>query len=82
MLANYPVFVKRDVDGFFGLFVDNLVQLLLIPVQLCADCAASRRFQPCMFAVYPPGAAVSILVGNVFYAGQALGSHAPPNAAT
>ena len=28
------VFVKRDLDGFFGLFIDNLVQLLLI-VALC-----------------------------------------------
>lgn len=24
------LFVQRDLDGFFGLFVDNLVQLLAI----------------------------------------------------
>jgi AGZA family xanthine/uracil permease-like MFS transporter len=29
-------FVRRDLDGFFGLFVDNLVQLLLI-VALCGS---------------------------------------------
>ncbi len=36
MSANYPVFVKRDLDGFFGLLIDNLVQLLLIPM-MCAE---------------------------------------------
>ena len=30
MSAGYPIFVKRDLDGFFGLAIDNLVQLLLI----------------------------------------------------
>ncbi len=40
MSANYPVFVKRDVDGFFGLFIDNLVQLLLIPILCSEECAA------------------------------------------
>src|SRR4029077_796460 len=71
MSANYRVFVKRDVDGFFGLFIDNLVQLLLIPI-LCASMCGMRgddsRF---IFAYILPGAAVSILVGNVFYAWQA-----------
>ncbi|MAG16645.1 MAG: hypothetical protein CMJ21_01090 [Phycisphaerae bacterium] len=33
-------FVRGDIDGFFGLFVDNLVQLLLID-QLCRH--ARRR---------------------------------------
>lgn len=28
------LFARHDLDGFFGLFVDNLVQLLLI-VSLC-----------------------------------------------
>ena len=30
----YPWFVKGDLDGFFGLAVDNLVQVLVI-VALC-----------------------------------------------
>ena len=30
MSANYPLFVKRDLDGFFGLAIDNLIQFLLI----------------------------------------------------
>ena len=33
-------FVRGDLDGFFGLFVDNLVQLLLL-VQLCALCGSA-----------------------------------------
>jgi AGZA family xanthine/uracil permease-like MFS transporter len=29
-------FVRGDIDGFFGLFVDNLLQLMLIAV-LCGQ---------------------------------------------
>ncbi|WP_437225308.1 NCS2 family permease [Planctomicrobium sp. SH661] len=62
-------FVKRDLDGFFGLFVDNLVQLLLI-VGLCSGlCGMSGEL---LYGVVLPGAAVSILFGNLFYAWQAL----------
>lgn len=62
-------FVRGDVDGFFGLAIDNLVQLLLIDA-LCrfvlgfpAELVHGRIL---------PGAAVSLLVGNLFYARQAL----------
>ena len=67
--ASYPLFVKRDLDGFFGLFVDNLVQLLLI-VQLCKLCGISAG-STLMLSYILPGAAISILIGNVFYAVQA-----------
>jgi adenine/guanine/hypoxanthine permease len=69
MSARYPVFVKRDLDGFFGLFVDNLVQLLLI-VQLCGLCGIPAGSE-LMLSYILPGAAVSILIGNVYYAIQA-----------
>src|SRR6202044_1735658 len=69
MPARYPLFRKRDLDGFFGLFVDNLVQLLLI-VQLCGLCGISAGSPP-MLSYIRPGAAISILIGNVFYAVQA-----------
>jgi AGZA family xanthine/uracil permease-like MFS transporter len=69
MPARYPVFVKRDLDGFFGLFVDNLVQLLLI-VQLCGLCGIPAGSE-LMLSYILPGAAVSILIGNVYYAIQA-----------
>jgi AGZA family xanthine/uracil permease-like MFS transporter len=69
MPARYPVFVKRDLDGFFGLFVDNLVQLLLI-VQLCGYCGIPGGSE-LMLSYILPGAAISILIGNVYYAIQA-----------
>lgn len=62
-------FVKRDLDGFFGLFVDNLVQLLLI-VGLCGSLCGMQ--DELLYGVILPGAAVSILIGNLFYAWQAL----------
>jgi len=71
MSTRYPVFVKRDLDGFFGLAVDNLVQLLLI-VALCgAYCGMSGENAYFIPRYILPGAAVSILIGNLFYALQA-----------
>jgi len=63
-----PWFVKRDMDGFFGLGLDNLIQFILIGT-LCQQVLGmpgeliSRRIFP--------GAALSILFGNLFYAWQA-----------
>ncbi len=70
MPARYPVFVKRDLDGFFGLFVDNLVQLL-VDRAIVRDCAASAAGSSLMLSYILPGAAISILIGNVYYAVQA-----------
>lgn len=61
-------FVRGDVDGFFGLFVDNLLQLMLIAVLGPLVCGFP---QDLVIGRILPGAAVSILVGNVFYAWQA-----------
>jgi len=64
-------FVRRDLDGFFGLFVDNLVQLLLI-VALCgALCGMTGDYAYLLFARILPGAGLSVLGGNLFYAWQA-----------
>ena len=71
MSAKYPVFVKRDLDGFFGLLIDNLVQLLLIPMLCATACGMTGEDSRWIYAYILPGAAVSILVGNVFYAWQA-----------
>ena len=63
-----PWIVRGDVDGFFGLALDNLVQLLLIETL----CQFVLGFPPdLIYGRVLPGAAVSILVGNVFYAFQA-----------
>jgi len=61
-------FVRGDVDGFFGLALDNLVQLLV----LSALCLGVLGFAPeLVFGRVLPGAAVSLLLGNLFYAWQA-----------
>lgn len=60
--------VRGDVDGFFGLALDNLVQLLLID----ALCRHVLGFSDALlYGRVLPGVAVSLLVGNLFYAWQA-----------
>src|SRR5713226_604594 len=60
--------VRGDIDGFFGLALDNLVQLLLIDTL----CRFVLGFPPeLIYGRVLPGAAVSILVGNIYYAIQA-----------
>ena len=63
-----PWFVKGDLDGFFGLAVDNLIQFLLI-LGLCAGVLGFSS--ELVLGRVLPGAALSILVGNVFYGWQA-----------
>lgn len=61
----YPWFVKGDLDGFFGLAVDNLVQVLVI-VALCTQlCGFTSEL---VYTRVLPGVAVSLFIGNVFYA--------------
>lgn len=63
-----PWFVKGDIDGFFGLWMDNFVQLLLIVSLLKGVLGFSDSL---IFSQVLPGAALSILGGNLFYAWQA-----------
>ena len=57
-------FVRGDIDGFFGLFLDNLLQLMVISVLGQAVCG----FPPELInGRILPGAALSILVGNLCY---------------
>ena len=61
-------FVRGDIDGFFGLALDNLVQLLLIDVL----CRFVLGFDAALvYGKILPGCAVSLLVGNLYYAWQA-----------
>ncbi len=65
---NYPLFAKRDIDGFFGLAIDNLIQLILI-VSFCKTlCGMPDEL---VFGRILPGASISILLGNLFYSWQA-----------
>ncbi|MBK9126391.1 MAG: NCS2 family permease [Phycisphaerales bacterium] len=66
--GRYPWWTRGDLDGFFGLMVDNLVQVLLI-VTLCTTVAGiPAEF---VFTHMLPGVAVSLIVGNLYYGLQA-----------
>lgn len=60
----YPVWVRGDLDGFFGLMVDNLVQVLLI-ISLCSFVA--HLPDHVIYQRILPGVAVSLVIGNIFY---------------
>ncbi len=58
-----------DGEGFVAAFVNNLVQLLI----LAPLCVGVLGFSPALvYGRILPGVAVSFLVGNLFYAWQAL----------
>lgn len=61
-------FVKGDVDGFFGLWMDNLINLLLIVSFLKGLLGFSDSL---IFGRVLPAAALSLLGGNLFYTWQA-----------
>src|SRR5262249_56265387 len=65
----YRWFVKGDVDGFFGLAVDNLVQVLVISALCKTLCGMTDTI---IFGRILPGVAVSLLIGNVFYSLHAI----------
>lgn len=60
---HYPWVSWADVDGFLGIFIDNLVNMILI-VFLCKDTGIPDKI---IFGVILPGAALSVLSGNIFY---------------
>ena len=66
--APQPWLVAGDVDGFFGLAIDNLVQFLVI---LSLSTAVLGFPVSLLLGSVLPGAAVSVLLGNLFYAWQA-----------
>jgi len=63
-----PWLTRGDWEGFFALFVDNLLQLMLIAVLCPAVCGIPADY---VVRVILPGAAVSVLFGNLAYAWQA-----------
>src|SRR5271163_4862369 len=65
--ANLRWFTAGDVDGFFGLFFSGFPDLLLI-VGLAPVCGFPLSFVASRIL---PGAAISILAGNLFYTWQA-----------
>jgi adenine/guanine/hypoxanthine permease len=65
--SRLPWFTSGDVDGFFGLFFSGFPDLLLI-VGLAPVCGFTAEFVTVRIL---PGVAISVLVGNLFYAWQA-----------
>jgi len=62
-------FVRSDIDGFFGLALDNLVQLLVID----ALCRFVLGFDDALvYGHILPGTAVAVLLGNLYYSKQAI----------
>ncbi|MCG3205069.1 MAG: hypothetical protein KCHDKBKB_01786 [Elusimicrobia bacterium] len=61
-------FYHGDIDGFFGLFIDNLIQLMLISVLCRYACGFPLEL---ITERILPGVGLSIFVGNLFYAWQA-----------
>jgi|GEM_PF-41247 len=64
----YPIWVRGDLDGFFGLMVDNLVQVLTIITLCMFVCGLPPDL---IFTRMLPGVAISLLIGNLFYGLQA-----------
>jgi AGZA family xanthine/uracil permease-like MFS transporter len=57
-------FVRRDIDGLFGLALDNFIQILLI-VNLCQGVLG---FPPILvYGRILPGVAFSLIIGNFYY---------------
>lgn len=61
-------FVRGDIDGFFGLALDNLIQILLITSLWTHVLGFSTER---LYGRVLPGIAVSLVIGNLFYAWQA-----------
>lgn len=61
-------FVRGDVDGVFGLALDNLIQVLLLTSLASNVLGFSSEL---IYGRLLPGVAVSLVVGNLYYAYQA-----------
>lgn len=61
-------FVRGDVDGFFGLAIDNLIQVLLLTSLTTGVLGFSEEL---VYRRILPGVGVSLVVGNLFYSWQA-----------
>lgn len=65
--AAYPWFVKADIDGFFALFQNNLANFVVIAISLIGMGYPGSI----VYGKIIPGAAISVLFGNLYYAHMA-----------
>lgn len=63
----YPLFVKEDIDGFFALFQNNLANFVVIAISLIGMGFPTSI----VYGKVIPGAAISVLVGNLYYSHMA-----------
>src|SRR5690625_935989 len=63
----YPLFVKEDIDGFFALFQNNLANFVVIAITMIGLGYPTSI----VYGKVIPGAAISVLVGNIYYAHMA-----------
>ena len=66
--ASVPWFVRGDIDGFFGLAIDNLIQVLLLTTLAKNVLGFDSAL---IYQRMLPGVGISLIVGNLFYARQA-----------
>lgn len=64
---HYPWFKREDVDGFFALFQNNLANFVLIAVTMISMGFPSSI----VYGRVIPGAAISVMFGNLYYAHMA-----------
>lgn len=63
----YPLFIKEDINGFFALFQNNLANFVVITITMLGF-----GYPPSIvFGLVVPGAAISVLLGNLYYAHMA-----------
>ncbi|MBE4910549.1 NCS2 family permease [Bacillus luteolus] len=62
--VNYPWYKKEDTDAFFALFQNNLANFVIIAVTMLGMGFPASI----VFGKVIPGAAVAVMVGNLYYA--------------
>ncbi|WP_078544926.1 NCS2 family permease [Litchfieldia alkalitelluris] len=62
--VNYPWYKKEDTDAFFALFQNNLANFVIIAVTMLGMGFPTSI----VFGKVIPGAAVAVMVGNLYYA--------------
>lgn len=64
---HYPLFIKEDVNAFFSLFQNNLANFVVIAITMLGMGYPARI----VYGMVIPGAAISVLFGNLYYAHMA-----------
>jgi len=67
--SQYPFFVKGDLNAFFALFLDNLVNLVILSGILIGVFNFPENI---IFSKMIPGTALGVLIGNLFYSFMAV----------